>query len=520
MAKAATQKKKAPGRVNASSAAAPTDQADNPSLTGRGYDDQYHDWQLVNDVIKGTRHLHLATIKYLPQEPRETNSDYQVRLKKSVFWNAYKRTVQGLTGMVFRRDPHLSADVPPILKAQWENLDLEGTHGDVFAREVFKTGLNDGHCFIYVDMPVSVVVDNPAATKADEAGRRPYWMLINKGSVINWRSTTTPDGQLVLTQATIVENMVEPFGEFGEVVITQYRVLTPGAFKVYRQDQQKKTWSVVESGTTSLDFIPLIPVYTNRTTFLQSQPPLLDLALLNLRHYRLQSDLDNILHKCSVPLLVAKNRRTAVIEGDTASSEQVISPNTLIDVDKDGDLKYVEPSGHAIALAQAEIKQTEAQMATLGLLLLRGAPQVQKTATQSALDYEAESSELAAMARGLIDALEQGLAVHAEYLGLKTSGATKPGGSVEMNTNFSQTTLDAPTFNSLMNMVLTRNLSIDTLWDLMMQSEMLPADFSPATERKLIAAANADQATAEPTIPPDSLPPTRSIIKPNDPTVV
>jgi hypothetical protein len=51
--------------------------------------------------------------KYLPKNPRESLEAYQRRVDVSVFHNAVELTVEGLTGMVFRRPIVLGDDVPP-----------------------------------------------------------------------------------------------------------------------------------------------------------------------------------------------------------------------------------------------------------------------------------------------------------------------------------------------------------------------------------------------------------------------
>ena len=51
------------------------------------------------------------------------------------------------------------------------------------------------------------------------------------------------------------------------------------------------------------DKIPFAIAYSNRVGYYESRSPLYDIAELNLKHYQIQSDLDNILHISSVPLL-------------------------------------------------------------------------------------------------------------------------------------------------------------------------------------------------------------------------
>jgi hypothetical protein len=49
--------------------------------------------------------------------------------------------------------------------------------------------------------------------------------------------------------------------------------------------------------------ITLVTLYTKRTGFMCGSPPLLNMALLNIKHWQSQSEQDNILHVARVPIL-------------------------------------------------------------------------------------------------------------------------------------------------------------------------------------------------------------------------
>jgi hypothetical protein len=449
-----------------------------PDFECAAYQEQMKDWEIVDDCFNGERDVKDKNEEYLPQHEKETNKAYSIRLNRSSFWNAYKRTVQGLVGMVFRKNPQLGDDVPARIKVQAEDIDLAGTHIDVFSKEAFKWAVNDGHSFILVDMPPAVTAENPDATLADEqqAGLRPYWILYRKNQVINWRQAPAVGG-FKLIQVTICEKVVEPDGEYGEEEFEQYRVLRPGSWQLYRKTKYEAgtAYTLMAEGSTSLDEIPLVQVPTDRDKPMMSAPPLIDLAHENLRHYRLQSDLDNILHYACVPLLVEDlGEATGAVDSvnpEGVNADREISPNTIYTVGKGGSLKYVEPTCTGVDKAQQEIATTKKNMATLGLLLLEGRPSVQQTATESSLDYEAETSELSGMARNLEDALEEALRFHAMYLG------EADGGSVKVNRDFSRVSLPPEMINALANLVAADELPLEELWKKMVQAEILSPDF-------------------------------------------
>lgn len=451
-------------------------EADKPSYQCAAYITQYPDWVLVDDFFVGTRQVRAKGKAYLPKSPAEHEEDYKARLDQAVFWNAFKRTIEGLTGMVFRKSPKFSENTPDVISdkdtGDAENIDNAGSHFDVFTKRTFKEALKDGHSFILVDMPEAVTVNKPDATAADEIGRRPYWVHVCADQVVNWE-TEVVDGKTILSQVTIEEHITEKAGRFMQKQITQYRVLTPNKWEIWRKKADSVTdeYDVYKEGPITIGVIPLAPVYCNQTGYFTSQPPLLDLAWENGRHYVLQSDLDNILHVANVPMGYMIKR---IIKRDAAGNElpPKIGPNTWTDFDEGGGIYFAEHSGSAIGGAQTEIEKSRGNMAALGLLLLAQQPKVQRTATESGLDYEAESSELAGMVRGLEDGVELALSYHAMFRGLPS------GGSVTFNKDFTKVKLDSAMIQVLANMVAVGDMELEQLYWVLEQGEIFAPDFN------------------------------------------
>src|SRR5262249_12920730 len=95
-------------------------------------------WGYVRDVCEGTLHLRDFGIRYLPIEPAEDSRDFSIRLSRAIFFNAFERTLHGLVGMVFRKEPKLGKDVPEIIRGREaaeinQAEELEMLRGLVFA---------------------------------------------------------------------------------------------------------------------------------------------------------------------------------------------------------------------------------------------------------------------------------------------------------------------------------------------------------------------------------------------------
>ena len=113
-----------------------------PAYHNEAHDEMERRWDIIEAVSGGTLELRDGGAKWLPLEPAEDQRDYAIRLRRAIFFNAFERTLHGLVGLVFRKDPELADDNPDRIKELWENIDNAGTHGAVFAKEAFTLACN------------------------------------------------------------------------------------------------------------------------------------------------------------------------------------------------------------------------------------------------------------------------------------------------------------------------------------------------------------------------------------------
>lgn len=443
---------------------------DSPGYHNAAHREMERKWTIIDAVAGGTLKLRDGGGQWLPMEPAEDSRDFEIRRKRAIFFNVFERTLNGLVGMVFRKDPALSNDNPPRLLDLWENIDNAGTHGAVFAKELFTTAVKYGHALIYVDMPAPLP---PGATLAEEriTNRRPYWIQYNPDQIVSWRVTNL-DGRSMLTQIVLEEESLEAKGAYGEEEVCRYRVLRPGSWELYREVKAgygSKEYQLEASGVTSLPYIPISPVYSRKTGFLTSRPPLLDLALINLAHYQKYSDLSTYLHIASRPILWFRGR-------DLNRKVEAIGPYTFFDVDsQNGHVAFAETTGAALGAAKQDIEHLEQQMATLGISILSGQKSIPTTATEELLDHLQEESDLATAARSLQDCLEMALQFTADYEGLQA-------GSVELGSTLADLTLTPDEMRIWLDSV-DKTFSKDTIYEIFQKAGKLPADFDSEEER-------------------------------------
>jgi hypothetical protein len=435
-------------------------------------------WDMVDALMGGTAALRLKGEAYLPKWPQEDQKSYDYRLKTSTLFNAFERTVTNMAGKPFSEPLQWSKIDAPV-EAWFDDIDLCGRNLHVFAQDVFEAAIRYGVTHILVDYPRTRALDgtNQAATLADERkmGARPYAVHIKPSSILGWKSDKVK-GVETLTQLRIMETIEKPDGEFGSIMVDQVRVLVPGGYSIYQENKELKTWVAVEEGATSLDFIPLITLYTKRTGFMTGRPPLFDLAELNIKHWQSSSDQDSILHTARVPILA--------ISGVSDEDKIVVGAKTALMLPQGATAEYVEHTGAAIDAGRNSLKDLEEQMRAMGaeLLIVRTGDE---TATRAAIDTAQAQCQLSAMAQALEDALDQMLDMMAKWAGMKEQG------DIDVFDDFASITVDAATIGpfvaALVLMVNSGLMSQETAFDEMKRYGVVNPDLTWEAEQERIA---------------------------------
>lgn len=448
--------------------------------TSAAYDRMAEAWKLPRTLMGGTRAMRRAGTAYLPQEPAESDEAYKNRLNRSTLFNAFRRTVNGITGKVFSKDPALMDDVPAQIVEWSEDIDLMGRNLPVFASEVFKDGTQTGISHILVDMPSG----DPARTQAEEraSGRRPYFVQIRAEDMIGWK-TETINGKETLTQIRFREHVTVDDGEYGEKVEERIRVLWRDHFEVWRKKekaaQTDDQWELVDSGVVTLGEIPLATFYAARTGFMTAEPPLEDLADLNVAHWQSSSDQRHILHVARVPILFGK----ALNETDAEGKPIQIGPNRMVtSSDAGGDLKYVEHGGAAISSGRQDLVDLEDRMRMMGMELFMHQQSGGVTATGRAIDSAEANSQAKAMALSLKDALELAMVYMAKWAALGDNG-----GSVNVNTDFGISLQGSQEVQALLNARMAGEISRTTFWAELKRRGLLMDDFDAELEAEALS---------------------------------
>src|SRR5690606_4239555 len=110
--------------------------------------------------------------------------------------------------------------------------------------------------------------------------------------------------------------------------------------------------------------------YVNRSGFLTSEPPMEDLADLNITHWQSSGDQRANLTVSRFAMLAASG--VSDIDDEGGSGEIVIGPNQVLTTeDPESKYYYVEAAGGGLESGRKDLEDLENKMAEYGLKLLQ-----------------------------------------------------------------------------------------------------------------------------------------------------
>jgi len=445
------------GAVRVPMASEVVQNSDDPSLPNGAYHQQMPAWKVMRAVLGGNHYFRGVARDYIPRLPNETDACYDRRLSGNLFSPYTQRIVDAACGLILRKPIVLEGGNEKYWTEWRKNCDRQGTDLDEFARRLLQLSIGYGHASMLVDFPKA---DN-IKTLADEIQARltPYLGIVEPWEVLGWRQDVRQDGG-ELQQVRLREVVVEPDGEFGEETIEQIRVLERGSYRLFRKDKSGE-WAEVESGRTSLDRIPLVTTYSDKKSVMMSEPALLDVAYINLAHYRLQSQHLNALQVAGFPLLVLKG-----FDSQDQNIQIDVSKALAFGSDAGAGASYVEPSNAAFGAYQVELTELETQMSNLGISILAEQKRVAESGLSKQMDRADSNSMLAVISADLEQCLQKAVDMAAEYAGQEPP-------KVAISRDFDSKRLDGTEVTAINTMFTSGLIDQETALHLLYQGEVL-----------------------------------------------
>lgn len=405
-------------------------------------------YYLIRDCISGEPTIKGAKTLYLPMpnsedQSKENKARYENYLKRAVFYNVTRRTLNGLVGQVFMRDPVVK--VPSLLKTVVENASGTGVSLSQQSKKTLSLTLAYSRAGLLVDYPE---VPEGGASVADlEAGRvRPTITTYSPQEIINWR-LTEQGAEEILSLVVLAESYtfaddgfemknaaqfrVLKLDENGEYVMEVWSEAQPTAWDGTKTPKGnfQRTKEVRPKGADGLPLreIPFTFVGSENNDPQPDNPNLYDLASINVAHYRNSADYEESCFIVGQP--------TPVLTGLTEEWVKDVLKGTVafgsrggIPLPVGGDAKLLQATENTMIKEAMEAK--ERQMVALGAKLVEQ-KQVQRTAFEAKVEATSEGSTLSSTAKNVQAAYDWALKWCAKFVGVAETGI-----KFELNTDF------------------------------------------------------------------------------------
>jgi hypothetical protein len=431
-------------------------------------------WHLLDGTFSDSSgHSRGIKEKYLPQEPAEPRAAYDSRLTRSTYTPIYRDSIRAYAGLLNRFQ---MVDTPASLLAAETDVDLQGESIQSFWNRCDEKALRDGGVFVMVDM----TQDRGETNFFDEqnSDRRPYLIMVDRANVINW-SIEYSSGREKVNHATIRQFRQRSIpGSFGVELDAVYHVLRPNLVETYRLEKRGREWVQIKERevNTSIPVVPLVWYGSTDPHFAHGDLPLNALAELSIQHFQMRSDLQELLHKCAMPVPV---RTGAKLGADGKPIPLILGPNTAVDLDAEGGkFEFAEPSGRSLERHQAEIQHLELLMDRSSLNFLYGANI--KTATEASLRASQVASQVSSLTRNKVSSFTTVMRLWAAYSG--EFDQVTPESGIAINDSLISRPLGASEIAQLVNLYSQGLLSKRTVLDELQRGGILDPDLKVQDE--------------------------------------
>jgi hypothetical protein len=365
--------------------------------------------------------------RYLPKPNAEDKSEdnaerYRAYINRAVFYNATSRTLDGMVGQVFLREPVV--EVPEELKPFIQNVDGNGLNITQLAKRGVRSGLPYGRGGIHVDYPKT---SGPTTVQDIKSGKvQPVFNLFYAWDIPNWR-TAKEGAKSVYTMIVLREFVDEQLDGFTQNIITQYRVLRYDikakihTVEIHRQNPSTKNsqfdifdkFTPMDAKGKPFTEIPFRFFGAENNDQNVDRPPMYDLASLNIAHYRNSADYEESCFMVGQPTPwvsgVTEEWVKNVLKGNLA-----LGSRAGISLPQGASAGLLESKGNGLVSEAMAAK--ERQMVALGAKLVQQS-EVQRTATDAIMEESAQSSTLANVAVNVGSAIAQCLKWAARMIG-------------------------------------------------------------------------------------------------------
>lgn len=365
------------------------------------------DWELIDDLLGGTRRMRSVGEKWLPREEKEQKRNWKNRLNRTFLYEGLHDTFEKHAARPFSIPVSTRGKLPVKLQPMINDIDRSGTSLHELAEDMFRDLEKRGLTHLFVDTPA---IEGPLTLAEEEKKRvRPYFVHVPANRFLGGIEAVNAEGERVYTQVRFSEFHEEKAGNYGTKIIHYIRVINApvgdqkGTWELWREDEgatKGKSFKIKKRGTHAYPGVPFLTIQLNKKEDGGARPPLQKLAEMNVLHWQSSSDHRHILKFARIGILFARGLSKDQVEaGITISSNQAFLTSSEV-----ADMKYVMYDSSIIEAGEKDLERLEDRMEVLGMQ-----PLLERAEDVTATGVAANENKSMTVMQMWLTRLEQGL---------------------------------------------------------------------------------------------------------------
>lgn len=429
-------------------------------------------WSFCREVVDGSDAVKRGGERYLPKPSGMDDEEYKAYKERAEFFNATGRTLEGLHGLMFRKNPVVN--IPEGLETYLDNVDGEGSSLNQFLNDTTYDVEKTGFGGVFIDTPESSDV---SMIEAEERGIYPYLTFYRAEQIINVHYKTS-NRRKVLDLVVLEETEeIQTTDKYTYDTHKRYRVLeldADGIYTVTYTDEYEVPISVVQP-TQYGKYMTHIPFYFLPTEK-PEKPMMKDLADVNISWYRKSADIENGGHWTGVPTPYcigyqpetqydANGVEVPAKPVKLGGSKFVFFPMGVSQV------AYLEFSGSGLNQLRSMMQDDEYRMAILGARIISAEKNGVEAAETAKIHRAGENSVLATFANEISDTWNK---ILLEYLSWTVNTQLEREDiSVQINTDYDVSSMSAQELTALVSLWQSGGISKRQLFKNLKEGELV-----------------------------------------------
>ena len=448
-----------------------------PSWRHSDYEYWQFSWKMIRDCDLGEQEVKKNGTLYLPKMEGMTKDDYISYIERGTFYNMTSRTINGLQGTLYRREPTVSG-LPERLKPGVEAIGKGGEDLFLIMRMAGIETIKMGRYGVLLDMATD--------------GSAPYLVSYLAENIMDW-TIIERGGKFVLGEVILREiQMSRDQKTYHRQYFANYRKLFLDENGVYRQHvflsngrtdaDITKTPDLVITPTNrgvAFDFIPFVFFAPNSNNCDVEKSPILDIVHINLSHYKSYAHLEHGRFFTGMPIYYCQT------DSGAERGAYTLGPSVVWEVGPNEKPGVIEFNGHGLSFLENALKDKENQVSALGGRLLGGSS-TGAAESDNALSMKDRNEQ--ALLLGIAYSMDRGFTqllrwwawwqdvIESELINIK----------IETNKDFMLDKASAREFRAIQAMYLDGVIPIEVVFDYLKRACVIPDWLSMDEFRGLI----------------------------------